>query len=418
MSGFDSEQVASLLRQLGHNDQLIAQAYVQGYISGDDNNLNHLMALHKSGILRPDDDPGDYRTSADIKQMLNRLMRQQRGYRQMSDMGKVINALSDSVTDYRDSILQQQHDDADYYLEQLDDLLYDTKDSFAGSLDNMHYAITSQFGFVSTLGAKVRENEKALNYAQKLLIELKQIDPNTCYQWIDWACPNELARKVTGFIEWFHQVLDRLAHIIDKMRVSLFRLRRDEKQANQLRGMARYLRSHPEFEIDPQLHDAEHLPQQLKFAPALQLRGYVDVRNTGLEADLIEIVQTLRKAAVSSVLKNRDSCEVSDEAIEELAYQYDFFEQEVELLFERSIIDNSACSALQYWQTQQGAWQQQQLEMSPKSWIELVFSCYCKLTSDQQQGLTIKMKGPVVAGTNNNYAFNDVIIEPRALNEA
>lgn len=418
MSGFDSEQVASLLRQLGHNDQLIAQAYVQGYISGDDNNMNHLMALHKSGILRPDEDPGDYRTSADIKQMLNRLMRQQRGYRQMSDMGKVINALSDSVTDYRDSILQQQHDDADYYLEQLDDLLYDTKDSFSGSLDNMHYAITSQFGFVSTLGAKVRENEKALNYAQKLLLELKQIDPNICYQWIDWACPSELARKVTGFIEWFHHVLDRLAHIIDKMRVSLFRLRRDEKQANQLRGMARYLRSHPEFEIDPQLYDAEHLPQSLKFSPALPLRGYVDVRNTGLEHDLVEIVQSLRKAAVSSVLKTRDSCEVSDEHIEELAYQYDFFEQEVEQLFERSIIDDSACSALEYWQAQQTSWDQQQFEMIPKDWIELVFSCYCKLTSDQQQGLTIQMKGKVVNGTNNNFTFTDVVIEPRALDGA
>ena len=415
MSGFDSDQVASLLRQLGHNDQLIAQAYVQGYISGDDSNMNHLMALHKSGILRPDDDVGDFRTSADIKQMLNRLMRQQRGYRQMSDMGKVINALSDSVTDYRDSILNQQVDDADYYLEQLDDLLYDTKDSFSGSLDNMHYAISSQFGFVSTLGAKVRENEKALNYAQKLLIELKQIDPNVCYQWLDWACPSELARKITGFIEWFHHVLDRLAHIIEKMRVSLFRLRRDEKQANQLRGMARYLRSHPEFEIDPNLHDAEHLPQSLKFAPALALRGYVDVRNTGLEADLIELVQSLRKAAVATALKTRESCEVIDDVTEELAYQYDFFEQQVELLFERSIIESIACSALEYWQLNQPAWQLESLEMPPKDWIELVFSCYCKLTNDQQQALTIQMKGKVVDGTNNNFTFRDVVIEPRPI---
>ncbi|NRA70066.1 MAG: hypothetical protein HRU24_03520 [Gammaproteobacteria bacterium] len=412
MSGFDSEHVASLLRQLGQHDQLIAQAYVQGYISSDDSNVNQLSSLHKSGILRPDEDAGDYRTSADIKQMLNRLMRQQRGYRQMSDMGKVINALSDSVTDYRDAIEQQQLDDADYYLEQLDDLLYDTKDSFSGSLDNMHYAITSQFGFVSTLSAKVRENEKALNYAQKLLLELKQIDPNVCYQWIDWACPSELARKVTGFIEWFHRVLDRLAHIIDKMRVSLFRLRQDEKQANQLRGMARYLRAHPEFEIDPQLYDAEHLPQQLKFSPPLPLRSYVDVRNTGLESDLIEIVQSLRKASVTALVKERDSCEISVEAIEEIAYDYDFFEQQVELLFEHSIINNVGCSALEYWQQHQPLWQQQAQDMAPKSWIELVFSCYCKLTNDQQQGLTIHMKGRVVDGTNNNFTFTDVVIEP------
>ena len=75
MAGFDSKQVASLLRQIGAYNDLLASAYIFGSIASDEQDANTISLLHKSGLIRPDDSPGEYRVTTDLKRMLNRLMR-------------------------------------------------------------------------------------------------------------------------------------------------------------------------------------------------------------------------------------------------------------------------------------------------------------------------------------------------------
>jgi hypothetical protein len=415
MVGFDSAQVASLLRQIGAYNDLLASAYVYGSIASDEQDANTINLLHKSGLIRPDDSPGEYRVTTDLKRMLNRLMRKQTSYRQLTDMGKVIEAIEEVVKDYQLATLAKEQEDAEFYLDQLDDLLYETKDSLNNNLENMHFAIVSQFGFVSSLTNKIRQNERYLSHAQKLLNELQQIDPHDCYEWLDWvACPNEFARKISSFVYWYNQILPKLRLIIDNMRISLFRLRRDEKQASQLRNMARFLRKHPEFDLDENLYELPNLPERLKYAPAIPLKSYVDTKQTDIEQALLVLVQSLRKQAVITPIKSRTINEVIFKPIEKVAVEEDFFEQQTELLFERVIITSRPVSALGFYQEFQNIWLAQIELISPKAWIELVFSCYCKLTSAQQKALNIKMKGVAVKGTTDNYGYSDVVIELRA----
>ncbi|WP_354625789.1 hypothetical protein [Psychromonas sp. MME2] len=411
MAGYDAGDVTDLLKQIGSNSQILAETYVYGSISGDQIDANKLNALQKAGLIRPDDEPGDYRTTSELKRMLNRLMRKQSSYRQLTDMGKVIDVLDDTVQDFQLSVQQNQHDDAEYYIDQLDDLLYEAKENLNVSLDNMHYAISSQFGFVISLSAKVRENEKALDYAQKLLTELQQIDPEACYEWTNWACPIDFARKISAFIYWFKQTLARLRFIIDNMRLSLFRLRRDEKQASLLRNMARFLRKHPEFEISDGLFEDPNLNDNLKFAPPLRnLKTYVDLKNSAHEERLISIVQSLRKYNNELPINKRQTNRVEISPTEPLITSHDYFEEQAEQLFEQAIITGNKISAIQYWQNQQQSEQLIDHYIDPKEWIELVFSCYCKLTNEQQHALEINMKGVKVGGTTDNYSYSDVQI--------
>ena len=411
MAGYDTNDVAELLRQLGAHDQLLAEAYVFGSVQGDGADARKIASLHKKSLLRPDDEPGDYRVSADLKRMLNRLMRKQSSYRQLTDMRKVIEVLAETVNDYRLSVIGDQEEDAEYYLDQLDDLLYEAKDNLNVSLDNMHYAISSQFGFVSTLSAKVRENERALSYAQKLLTELQQIDPETCYEWMNWACPVELARKISGFIYWFNQTLPRLRYIIDNMRLSLFKLRRDEKQAGLLRNMARYLNKHPEFVINEQLFEDKALPETLRFAAPLHIKSYINVKETAHENALIDIVQSLRKITPYSppVAREYSVVEVLDNAA--MGFSYDFFEEQTEHLFELAITTGQVISAVEFWQTSLPNWHVQQQHIEPTPWVELVFSSYCKLTNAQQALINIEPKGKPLAGISHNWSYSDIIIK-------
>ncbi|NRB23910.1 hypothetical protein [Shewanella sp.] len=410
MAGFDAGQVSALLRKIGANDDLLANAYVYGSIAADSQDSKTISTLHKAGLLRPDDEAGEFRVTTDFKRMLNRLMRKQSSYRQLTDMGKVIEALDETVKDYQLSVQAEQSEDADLFLEQLDDLLYETKDGLNNNLDNMHYGIVSQFGFVSSLANKIRQNERYLNHAQNLLTELQQIDPEACYEWINWACPNEFARKITGFVYWFNQVLPRLRFIIDNMRLSLFRLRRDEKKANQLRSMARFLRQHPEFELSDNLYEHPSLPEGLKLAPSMPLRSYVDTRNTELETPLVQLVQALRKQSIAQDVKERETAEIEVNPIERISYQSDFFDLQTESLFEQAITSDSPISALAFWRQSQDDWLANEHCINPKAWIELVFSCYCKLTNEQQAAFSINMKGLQVQGTSDNFSYHDVVI--------
>ena len=411
MAGYDTHDVAELLRQLGAHDQLLAEAYVSGSVQGDGTDARKIAALHKKSLLRPDDEPGDYRVSADLKRMLNRLMRKQSSYRQLTDMRKVIEVLADTVNDYRESIITDQEEDAEYYLDQLDDLLYEAKDNLNVSLDNMHYAISSQFGFVSTISAKVRENERALSYAQKLLTELQQIDPETCYEWMNWACPVELARKISGFIYWFNQTLPRLRYIIDNMRLSLFKLRRDEKQAGLLRNMARYLNKHPEFVINEQIFEDKTLPETLRFAAPLHIKSYIDVKETVHENALVEIVQSLRKmnTYVPPAAREVSAVEMLDNAA--MGFSYDFFEEQTEWLFASAITTGKVMSAVDFWQQSLPAWHAESQHIEPTSWVELVFSSYCKLTNAQQALINIEPKGKSLDGISHNWSYDDIIIQ-------
>lgn len=410
MAGYDTNDVAELLRQLGAHDQLLAEAYVFGSVQGDGVDARKIAALHKKSLLRPDDEPGDYRVSAELKRMLNRLMRKQSSYRQLTDMGKVIDVLEDTVNDYRLSVIGDQLDDAEYYLDQLDDLLYEAKDNLNVSLDSMHYAISSQFGFVSTISAKVRENERALSYAQKLLTELQQIDPETCYEWMNWACPVELARKISGFIYWFNQTLSRLRFIIDSMRLSLFKLRRDEKQASLLRNMARYLQKHPEFDINEQIFEDKALPKSLRFAAPMPLKSYVNVKETAHEQALIEIVQSLRKVAATTTPVAREVSVVEVVDNEAMSFSYDYFEEQTERVFELAITSGEPVSAVKYWQDALTNWHKEQQHIEPTPWVELVFSSYCKLTNAQQALIDIKPKGKQVDGISHNWSYSDIVV--------
>ncbi len=408
-SSYDLAQVAELLRQIGQSDQLLASVFIDGSISSNSDNDSQLRRLHKAKLLRPDDELGDYLLASDLKRLLNKLLRQQSSYRQLTDMGKVIEAMEDAAEEYRCAYLSQQQDNAEHYLDEFEDLMFEARDSLSVSLENMHYVISSQFGFVSTLSAKVHENQKALDYSQKLLTELQQIDPEVCYRWIFDGASSVFARKVTGFMRWYRDALKRLALIIEKMRQSLFRLRRQEKQADQLKSMARYLRHHPEYQLSAELGFSEQLPSALKFAPALTLAGYPNVRSVVQEQALVEIVQQLRRLTPTvSANREREAVTVESAPLEILGYISDWALDEVERYLAQALESDGGLSALLFWQNQQEHWQQQQWQLEPKMWLELVFGYYCALSITEQQQCSIALEEALVDGTNNNFTYSDI----------
>lgn len=403
---FDQNQVASLIKQFGKANIMLADAYINGSIFIDDNNQNEIEKLKKTGILRIADHSNEFRLSTDIKHLIDRLLLRNLRYRQNTDMNKVIKSVEEDIEDYRYAFENNEKDNTKLYLERIDDNLYESMEMLENSLSVMFSAITSQFGFVNSLASKIRENERALAYAQQLVKELNQINLNTCYNWFNWAAPPELSQKIIRFIDQYKSIVERLASIVDRMKTLLFTLRLQEKTANRTRALAQFLKQHPEWEPKDWSNE-EPIPPLLKRGTGLRLNAGINTKKTSLQADFISIIQALKRQTKPIAVDNtkRESIAVKSEETIIIEHQRDAYEIHVETLFLQAIErQGHRISALDYWKAEK-------LDIAPDLWLDLVFAQHCCLQKNIKQVIAMDLEGGTLPEFNGNQLISEIHLQ-------
>lgn len=401
---FDREQIAGLIRKLAGADRLLAQAYIDGTVYVDDDNRTAIDSLKKAGILRTADVSDEYRLTGDVKRLIDRLLLRNQRYQQAIDLGKMILTVEEDIEDYRRALERNEQDEARYHLEQIDDTLYEAIESLETSLSVMFAAITSQFGFVSSLNSKIRQNRRALAYAQRLVQELNQVDLNDCYDWLSWAAiPPELSRKIIRFIDQYKSIVERLTSIVARMKTLLFTLRLQEQTANRTRAMAQFLKQHPEWEpLDWSIEAAA--PELLRRGSGLNLFPGIDTANPVLQADFVEIVQELRRQTNPLAPPPRDNASVplDTQMPERIEYHRDLYEAHIESLFASALErQGRKTSALQYWQGEG-------LEIKAELWLDMVFAQYCCLPQRMRSVVALEMQGENLSDFNGNQVIHEI----------
>lgn len=400
---FDQDQVASLIRRIGSADQLLADAYINGTVFIDDKNQNLIEGLKKSGFLRIADHSDEFRLTTDIKRLIDRLLLRNLRYRQNTNLAKMIKNVAEDIDAYRSALDQNEQDEAKYHLEQIDDSLYESLEMLENSLSVMFSAITSQFGFVNSLASKIRENERALTYAQQLVKELNQINLNECYEWLNWAAPAELSHKVIRFVDQYKSIVERLASIVGRMKTLLFTLRLQEQTANRTRAMAHYLKQHPEW-MPREWSDEAVVPDILKRGTGLSLQTGINTQNLSLQADLISIVQELKRQfnPIAPIDRVREAMPVDSVDSTTIEYRRDQYEVHIEALFALALEkQGQKISTLQYWKTAN-------LDIKPELWLDIVFAQYCCLQQGLKQVIALEMEGENLTGFNGNQLIFEI----------
>lgn len=404
---FDREQIAGLIRKLSASDQLLAQTYIDGTVFADDENRNAIDSLKKSGILRTADSSDEYRLNHDIKRLIDRLLRRNQRYQQNINMAKMILSVEEDIDDYRRTLEQNNLDEAQYHLEQIDDTLYEAIEVLENSLGVMFAAITSQFGFVNSLNSKIRQNQRALNYAQQLVQELNQIRIDDCYDWLSWsAIPPELSRKIILFIDRYKSIVERLTSIVNRMKELLFKLRLQEQTANRCRAMAQFLRQHPEWEPLDWSTEANIQPL-LRRGIGLTLQPGINPSNLVLQADLASIVQELRRQTkpMAPISRESASSPLDTHIPDHIEYHQDQYEKHIESLFSLSLEQQGRkVSALNYWH-------EQALEINAELWLDMVFAQYCCLPGRIRRVIGLSMQGKNLEGYNGNQLIEEIQLQ-------
>ncbi|WFP49301.1 hypothetical protein PL263_14485 [Methylomonas sp. EFPC3] len=405
---FDHEQIAGLIRKLASADQLLAKTYIDGTLHADDENRAAIDSLKKSGLLRTADTGDEYRLTGDLKRLIDRLLLRNQRYQQNLNMAKMILNVEEDIEDYRRALEQNKRDEAQYHLEQIDDTLYEAIEALENSLGVMFAVITSQFGFVSSLNGKIRQNQRALAYAQQLVQELNHVRIDGCYDWLSsWsAIPPELSRKIIRFIDQYKSVVERLTGIVGRMKELLFKLRLQEQTANRCRAMAQFLRNHPEWEPLDWSAEAD-VPKLLQRGPGLSLRPGINAGNPLLQADLAAIVHELRRQAKPVAPLTRDSATspLDTKAPEQIPYGQDLYESHIENLFALALErQGRKVSALHYWRDQD-------LEVKAELWLDMVFAQYCCLPGRIRRAIALDMQGKNLQGFNGNQIIEEIQLQ-------
>jgi hypothetical protein len=404
---FDHEQIVGLIRKLAGADQLLAQTYINGTVFADDDNRSAIDSLKKSGILRSADTSDEYRLTGDLKRLIDRLLLRNQRYQQNINMAKMIVSVEQDIEDYRRALEQNSQDEAHYHLEQIDDTLYEAIEALENSLGVMFAAITSQFGFVSSLNSKIRQNQRALAYAQQLVQELKQVRITDCYDWLSWSdIPPELSRKIIRFIDQYKSIVERLTGIVGRMKELLFKLRLQEQTANRCRAMAQFLRQHPEW--DPLDWSAEAaVPDLLRRGTGLKLQPGINTANPVLQADLAAIVQELRRQSkpVAPLARDSAAAPLDTQMPGQVEYDQDLYESHIENLFARALEQHGRkVSALCYWG-------EQGLAIKAELWLDMVFAQYCCLPQRMRRSIALDMQGEILEGFDGNQVIEEILLQ-------
>jgi hypothetical protein len=400
---FDHEQVTALIRRLGSSDDLLAEAYIQGAVFIDDENAGAIESLKKTGILRQSEQADEYRLTTDVKRLIDRLLLRNARYRQNTDIARMIRNVEEDIAAYRAALDSNEQDEARYHLEQIDDTLYESLELLENSISVMFSAITSQFGFVSSLTSKIRENERALAYAQQLVEELNHINPEACYEWLNWAAPSELSRKIIRFVDQYKSIVERLASIVDRMKTLLFTLRQQEQTANRTRAMARFLKQHPEWS-PLNWADEPTVPAILNRSLGLPLKAGLDTTRAALQAEFTDIIHELKRQARPAPLAdtNRASVPVNQADTGHIDYLRDLYEEHTESLFAQALQEQGRqVSALGYWQ-------QHELAITPDLWLNIVFAHYCSLRQHVRAAIAVEMQGDALPGFTGNQLISEI----------
>lgn len=404
---FDHEQIAGLIRKLAGADQLLAQTYINGTLFVNDENQGTVDSLKKIGILRTADTSDEYRLSSDIKRLIDRLLLRNQRYLQNINMAKMILSIEEDIEYYRHAVEQNNQDEAQYHLIQIDDTLYEAIEILENSLSVMFSAITSQFGLVSSLNSKIRQNQRALAYAQQLVQELNYVRIDECYDWLSWTTiPPELSRKIINFIDEYKSIVERLTGIVGRLKELLFKLRLQEQTANRCRAMAHFLRQHPEWESLDWSAEA-NIPELLRRGVGLKLQPGINTANPALQADLVAIVQELRRQSKPFAPSTRESASspIDMQIPDQIEYEQDSYESHIENLFALALEQQGRkISALHYWG-------EQGLEVKAELWLDMVFAQHCCLPQRMRRAIALDMQGESLAGFDGNQIIEEILLQ-------
>ena len=336
-----------------------SEALMQGYVSDDvpleglsSNALRKLLAARI--VWRPDEQSG-VKLTPKMRELIAEMVADESRRQVNADVADTLEQVRTQVASYREASQLGDYWQQEQQLLRLRQTMDDLNGRFADAIDSLWQRLNSDFGFVSRLNDKVRENERAQKQVVRLLDGLALIDFD---ELIDLVGNDGTLRKllISQLQQQLSQHFTSLREVQSRLTELMARFRRMQARSRLVSGMAAFLREHPGFTPGNYARRSE-VPELCNHAAALKPAGaaaldhHQDINLLGaLLKDLPSVTRPAEVTAAASPALVAESAMV--------AARQQALKQDVEAFY-LHVVDNSAdepLSALAYLQASELTW--------------------------------------------------------------
>ncbi|CAG9295204.1 hypothetical protein [Celerinatantimonas diazotrophica] len=371
---------AKRLALLGKHAKVLMQAYLSGAVDESTLTENALKKLVAARILwRPSEDqPLTLRPL--VSELIASMVADEQRRQINADVAEKLEQIRNRVQAYRDAQYQGDYSVSELQLQRLTEHVHDLSGQFEEAIDSLWHRLNSDFGFVSSLEDKIRENQRAQKQLRRLLDGLALIDFAELIELSEGSnslrklLVSQLQRHLSAHHSSLLEVQKRLIEL-------LARFRQQQARSLLIANMAAFLREHPRYQPADYPHRSE-VPDCFNRAQAIIPAAAIALDHSADVDTLATIARSIPRPQLMLTPEVQTASVTVHEVDEAVAIRQQQLKTDVENFYLSVIESGEKTTALAYREANQLSW-------DGEIWLYQIVAEYQALPVKVQQRLKL-----------------------------
>jgi len=334
------------LNLIGKHSEQLMHAYINGHFDEVSVNESALDKLVKARLLHRPDENQPLSLRPDVNSLIASLTEDERKRQINADVAGQLEQIRTRVKHFSDAQYRGDYSASEHHFQLLTEKVHDMTGQFSDAIASLWNRLNSDFGFVSNLGEKIRENELAQKQLRRLLDGFELIDFNELIELAQSSGPlrkllvSQLQVTISDSSSSLLEVQKRLVEL-------MARFRQQQERAQLITNMAAFLKQHPNFEVGD-YPNRSNVPELINQAAPIIANASVALDKLGDQQVLGDIVRSIDIVSSCYVEPLTSSGEFDLEAELAIEAKHQQLKEDVESFFIDVLEQEQTVSALDY----------------------------------------------------------------------
>ena len=383
----------SLLNALSNHSELIMQAYFSGSVNEAEYSPNIIQSLIDLKVLwRPESDV-QLRLRPSLRTLLEESLQDESNRQIDANIGNLLATLTTQAEHYKEALAHQKYHESQAHLSDLTEHVYTLTETLSTNVRLLWSRISNEFGYVSSVDAKIRENELAQTQVTDMLNQLSMFHFDTLSQLA--GSHRELRHLLVITLQSaFATSTQELSLVQSKLLELLGRFREFKGRTRLLKGFMLHMEQKPDF-TPVNYSTLSQVPNLFNRADGIIKAAAPDIHNVEHEFELTSLVNNLR--SVNRLWQGKLNREVANPLI----LEEDLLKNAVENYFCEVIDSGQNTRALDYYN-------KHDLTFDQEVWIYQVLGAFQGLPDSERQYFDIDLEGVPHQVFDGNFIIQDI----------